>query len=1310
MIERKWNCRILAAALAVLAFASATARAANETILPPPRGHVNDFAGVLDDASRDRLEDILENLKQRSGIDLVVAMVKTSGEKDLYDYSLRVANEWNVAQDDQGKRVLTVIAVDTGRFFTQSSRSAQKELPNGLIGYMGRRMRPQFELRSFKEGLLTGIEAFANIVGQTLNFTFETLDRPATDRTAQIQPNIRKPEKNEPATQQLKPKTVSPPVVTSRQPERALSVAAVGSAENLKPSAPSTPTAVAPPTTKTVAPPTAKTVVPPKTTTVEPPKTTTGEPPKTATVEPLKTKTVEPVKAKTVESLKTKTVEPPTTKTVAPPTTTNDPAPLSVTPKANEKPISPPAPRNADKSAPPLVRTPSRTTAGPEAAKRLAGTASLQGQIVDELGGLVVGATVTATDSAGTEKTAVTDQSGNYVVTNLVPGEFLVRASAPGFADFEKADVKVGAGTRETLNIKLEVTIGKQEVTVSDERGLGSSLNMRVLRGKDLAALPRGPGGLSAALRALAVPSTGPNGPQILINGFSGGRLPPKDSIREIRISENPFSSEYPQLGFGRIEILTKPGSEKLQGSAFFNFNDESLNSRNPFSTDRPPYQSRLYGGSLSGPIRQKRSSFFVDFERLEINNNALINATVLDPLLNIVRFSDSIVTPQRRTGFSPRLEFELNKNNTLVARYSYSQARFANNGVGDFSLASRAYETSTSEQLLQLTETAVLRSNVINELRFQYLRNRRHESGNNSAPTILVPEAFVGGGSQSGLSFNHEDRWELQNYTSWALARHNIKAGVQLRGVRLTDSSTRDFGGSFTFAGGLAPALDAAENPVLDAAGQPVVTPITSIERFRRTQLIPLFQQRGLSSAEIRALGAGPTQFSIAGGNPTASVSQYDFGVFGQDDWQLRPNLTLGLGLRYEFQNNLNHKHDFAPRLALAWAPGGDSNERKTVVRAGIGLFYDRFSENYVLDALRANGVNEQRFIVSDPAVLDLYPSVPSLGALSAFAVPETITRLAPDLRTPYTVQSSIGLEHDFGSGLTLASTFINTQTKHMLRSRNVNSPLPGTGLRPFGNAGNVFQYESSGYFTQNQLAINVVDRLKDMMTLWATYILNDARSDTDGANTFPADSYDLNGEFGRSALDVRHSFYLGGWITGPWKLSFSPLIFFRSGTPFNITTGEDKNRDSLYTERPALATDLSRPGVVLTRFGAFDLDPVAGQSIIPRNYGRGPGYFSVNLGVSRAFSFGSESKGKRLANPEFSARSRFNGFFSRRYTLTFTIQVENLLNNTNPGSPVGNLSSPLFGQSTSSAGPYGFGSNPAGNRRVEIHIHLNF
>ena len=227
-------------------------------------------------------------------------------------------------------------------------------------------------------------------------------------------------------------------------------------------------------------------------------------------------------------------------------------------------------------------------------------TGVLYGQVVDTLGGLVVGAIVTVTDPTGAEKSAFTDGQGNYVVSNLAPGKFVVRASASGFAAYENAEVEVSSPRRQMLNIKLEVTIGKQEVTVAAESPLGSGMNMRVLRGKDLDALPNGPGGLSAALRSLAVPATGPGGPEILVNGFSGGTLPPKDSIREIRISDNPFSSEYARLGFGRIEILTKPGSDKLKGTAFFNFNDESLNSRNPFAANRPPYQSRLYGGSLS--------------------------------------------------------------------------------------------------------------------------------------------------------------------------------------------------------------------------------------------------------------------------------------------------------------------------------------------------------------------------------------------------------------------------------------------------------------------------------------------------------------------------------------------------------------------------------------------------------------------------------------------------------------------------------------------------------------------------------------
>src|SRR6266516_2848153 len=231
-------------------------------------------------------------------------------------------------------------------------------------------------------------------------------------------------------------------------------------------------------------------------------------------------------------------------------------------------------------------------------------TGSIRGQISDEFGGVIVGATVTAVDAKGAEKTARTNGDGAFAINGLAPGKYTVRAAAEGFAIYENPDVNIETGRNNPLTITLKVTIEQQKVTVSEN---SSSVNTEpennvgamVLRGADLDALPDDPDDLAAALQALAGPSAGPNGGQIFIDGFTGGVMPPLASIREIRINSNPFSAEYDRLGFGRIEILTKPGTDKFRGSANFNFNDESLNSKNPFllSNKRPPFQSRLFGG-----------------------------------------------------------------------------------------------------------------------------------------------------------------------------------------------------------------------------------------------------------------------------------------------------------------------------------------------------------------------------------------------------------------------------------------------------------------------------------------------------------------------------------------------------------------------------------------------------------------------------------------------------------------------------------------------------------------------------------------
>ncbi|MDT4966043.1 MAG: hypothetical protein QOJ64_780 [Acidobacteriota bacterium] len=996
------------------------------------------------------------------------------------------------------------------------------------------------------------------------------------------------------------------------------------------------------------------------------------------------------------------------------------------------------------------------------------GSGSLRGRVIDQFGGAIVGATITVVDSNGVEKTATTNDEGIYQVSGLAPGTYTVRGLATGFALFESAGVQVTAA-RKDLDITLDVTIEQAEVTVATEPPVSTdpenNAGAIVLRGTDIEALPEDPDELADALQALAGPSAGPNGGQVFIDGFSGGRLPPRESIREIRINSNPFSAEYDRLGFGRIEILTKPGTDRFRGQASFSFNDESLNSRNPFAPNRASYQSRQYGGNISGPLISKKASYFLDFERREVNDNDVINATIIDSNFNTDRFSQSVLTPQTRTSFSPRFDYQLNKNNTLVARYSYSRTARENSGVGDFNLISRAFDTATTQHNFQVTETAILSPTMVNETRFQFTRSSREQEGDNSIPTIRVLDAFTGGGAPIGLSFNRENRWELANNTSWALKQHALKFGVRLRHVSLTDVSSSNFAGTYTFAGGVGPQLD-ANNQVVLSGGNPVLVPITSIERYRRTLL---FQSQGLTTTQIRALGGGPTQFTIAGGDPEAGVKQFDFGAFVQDDWRVRPDFTLSAGLRYETQSNIDSSLNFAPRLAFAWSPGfggGGKGPAKTVIRGGFGIFYDRVGEDLSLQANRFDGVNQQQFLVTEPAILDLaqftlngVSNVPSAATLTAFSRPQTTWRLADDLQAAYTMQSSISLEQQLLTNWTFSATFINSRSLHLLRARNINAPLPGTfvvgvatsGVRPFGNIGNIYQYESSGRLNQNQLILGLRNRLNRRFSLFVQYGFNDAESDTEGAGSFPANQYDLDPEYGRAGgfLGVRHRLTLGGTINAPWGVRLNPLVMLTSGRPFNITTGRDTNGDSLFTERPAFATDLTKPGVIVTRFGAFDPNPAVGQELIPRNYGTGPMFFNANLGVSKTFGFGggrnaaataAAADGAGAAGGAQGALGRgaaagggrggrggggFGGGGGRggggggaanenRYNLTFSLQFQNLFNRTNAGPPVGNLSSALFGQSLSTAGGFGFGAgggNPAaGNRRVVASLRFSF
>jgi hypothetical protein len=932
------------------------------------------------------------------------------------------------------------------------------------------------------------------------------------------------------------------------------------------------------------------------------------------------------------------------------------------------------------------------------AASLMAQTATLRGVITDESGAVIPSAKVTANGPNGA-KSVNTGNDGSYTLAGLPPGDYTVEAAASGLALPEPVQITVSAGVR-ALNLQMKVAATRQEITVQESDAAvstdaASNASAVTIKGSDLDALSDDPEDLQADLQALAGPSAGPSGGQMFVDGFSGGQLPPKESIREIRINQNPFSPEYDKIGLGRIEILTKPGADKLRGAVSYNYMGNFWNSRNPYAAQKAPLQLNEFRGNLSGSLN-RRASFTLDVSREAIDNGSIVNAVTLDPrTLAVTPFTAVPVTPQRRNLVSPRADYQLGANNTLTVRYQYSQSDIRDAGIGSFDLLSRAYHFPSTNQTVQATDTAVFGTSV-NETRFQYSRYASEIIPNLQSPTIQVLGSFNGGGAQTGHAFNTQNSYELQNYTTMIHGNHTVKFGVRARLLSIDSVSPQNYNGTFTFGGGQAPGLDANNQPAPDA-----VTEIQSIERYRRTLL---FEQPSYNYTpeQIRALGGGATQFSITSGIPQISGNQVDVGAFLGDDWKVRPNFTLNLGVRYETQANIHDWRDWAPRIGLAWAPGGTAKKQpKTVFRAGFGMFYDRFALNNTLTARRFNGIFERQFVVTNP---DFFPVIPAISALGALQTTQVSWHVDPSLRAPYTLQSAFTVERQLPRGSTLAVTYTGSRGLHMLRSLDINAPLPGTydpsvrgsSVFPLGNLNPLFLMTSSGVYNQHQVTVNVNGRVNRDISLTGSYAWNRARSNTDGLNTSPANPYNYTGEYGPAATDIRHTVNINGTINTKWDMRLSPFLNIQSGVPFDITTGSDLYGTTLFNARPGIATDPNKPGLIPTAYGLLDPNPTPGERILSRNYGRGPGQISVNVRIAKTFGFGPErgggGSGGRGGGP-FGGTPTTN----RRYNMSFSLSARNLLNHTNPGPIIGNITSPLFGQANQMAGG-GFGPGTGG------------
>ena len=961
----------------------------------------------------------------------------------------------------------------------------------------------------------------------------------------------------------------------------------------------------------------------------------------------------------------------------------------------------------------------------------------LNGVVTDPLGGVIAKAAVRLTNASGASLDTTTNRNGFYEFKGLVSGTYTLKAVAKGFAIFTQQDVHILAGQTQQLNIGLLIQMEEEKVEVSGSSSKvdiapSNNAGMVVMQGKDLDALSDDPDELQSELQTLAGPSAGPNGGQIYIDGFTAGTLPPKASIREIRINQNPFSAEYDKLGYGRIEILTKPGTDQFHGQAYLSGTTAAFNARNPFGAlppgaAAPGNHSTQYSGNIGGPLGKKASLFF-NVEGRDVIDLKIVKTPFVDPnTFQIVQFSDIVPNPGRRYNISPRLDYQLTPTNTLTARYQYFHNTDENEGTGQFNLADQGFNVVNAEHTLQISDTQVVNAKIVNETRFQFLRTTEMQTPVSTTPAIQVQGAFTSGGNIQGVLNDTLDRYELQNYTSMAAGKHFVKFGARLRANRNENLETANFNGTFSF-GTRQTLVPNALCP--DTNSNVLLTGTCAYQQF------VMGLANGQSSQSLSTRGLGPTNYSVSAspvGNPTVRVHWFDAGLYAQDDWRVRPNLTVSYGLRFETQNNIPDHADFAPRLGAAWGIGGTpKNPPKTVLRAGFGMFYDRFGYDLVARQQRLNGLIQQQFIVNDP---NFYlTNMPPLSQLQQSGAPTTIYEPNSHLRTPYTMQTGVSLERQLSKSANLAVTYLNARGVHAFFTNNVNAPNPANnGQLPLPNHGNIFQFESDGIFRQNQLIVNSSIRMGTKVSAFGYYSLNYAKSDTGGSGYFPSNPYDPSEDYGRAAFDVRHRVFIGGSAGLPYAFRLSPFIIASSGSPFNVTTALDPFGDSLFNQRAAFATCPSTsPTVKQTAYGCFDSNPQPGEKTVPVNFLTGPGRFTLNLRLSKSFGFGKKSEatntgpgggpgaggtfGRGPGGPP-GHRGGFGGrgpggpdgnISNHRYSLTLSVAARNIFNHVNLATPVGNLSSSLFGLSNGLAGqPF---SQSTSNRRIDLQATFGF
>ena len=901
----------------------------------------------------------------------------------------------------------------------------------------------------------------------------------------------------------------------------------------------------------------------------------------------------------------------------------------------------------------------------------------LSGSVADPSGARINQAAVHV-ESGSLRRDATTDSTGSFSMP-LPPGSYSVTVTASGFRTYSTNITLTERSARASLNIRLQIAATPEEITVpSQDTGSTAAAENKsalVLNADQLKEFSDDDSMFQQEILAMAGGESS-KPPEILINGFSNGHFPPKNTISQVRINQNPFSAQYDRLGFGRVEISTKPGTSKLHGEFDSSGTDNVFNARNPYATVEPPYYTLNLNGNISGSFNPK-TSFFVSGLLNHLQDNAIVVA--IDPTL-LTPLNVAVPAPQVTQNYSGRLDRQITPTNTFMGRYEYNEVTFNNSGVGLLVLPSEGVNTTTTTNTLQISDTQVIGPKVISDTHFQYIRTRLDQRPVSTAATIVVQGAFNAGGSPAQSQSDHQDDYEFQELLTVEHGAHFVRIGGRYRGLREANQTLAAYNGQFTF-----PDL-ATYQLALD----------------------------GQTPAQIFASTGQTTQYNLTAGQPNAVVFTSDAGVFAEDEWKVTNNLTLDYGFRYESQSGIDDHVNPAPRAGFAWAVGKTPKRRAYfVMRGGGGIFYDRFATSNILTAVhRQSGTEQAAYFVTNPDFYQQYlntpPPVAALGP-----VPPTPYRIDPNLRTQYDTIAGVTIERRIGKMGTASVNYVFLRTNHQYLSLNINAPLPGTynpadpssGVRPMGGDQNVYQFSSGGMAVNNFIFANTSLQLNKRVSIFAAgqFFLtqkNDAPCDT----FFPSNQYDPHVDYAREA-SPRVMIFAGATIKLPYNFGLNLWGSAQTGSPFNITTGTDLNGDTIYNDRPAFATNPTENSQIYkTRFGTFDANPQPGEPIIPFNYGGSPNFYFLLVHLERAFQIGPRPSTPAPANGPVPKPDR-------PYTLTFAVEANNVLNHVNPGTPVGVLTSPLFGQSISLNSPFSLGAlSTSSNRTVTLHCNFSF